>query len=73
MVARAQTALKKSLFIMRRVFFMQEGVDDGDFNYFACSGKLKPADVFTKPIFETVAYIRAKRYFMGDGKRSKSP
>lgn len=65
LVVRAQAPLKRSLYIMRRVLFMQEGVDDGDFNYYACTGKLNPADVFTKPIFETTAFLRAKKYFMG--------
>ena len=65
LVARDRAAMKKSLYIMRRVLFMQECVADGEIEYYSCKGKMNLADSFTKPIFEPTPFFLARRYYMG--------
>ena len=57
--------MKKCLYIMRRVLFMQECVSDGEAEYYSCKGKMNLADCFTKPIFESKQFFLARRYYMG--------
>ena len=47
LVARSREAMKKSLYIMRRVLFMQEVVDDEEVQFYSCKGKKNLADSFT--------------------------
>ena len=65
LVARDKAAMKKSLYIMRRVVFMQECVDDGEVEMYSCKGKMNLSDCFTKPIFEPTPFFQARRYYMG--------
>ena len=65
LVARCKAAMKKSLYIMRRVLFMQECVDDKEVEYYSCKGKMNLSDCFTKAIYCTKAFFLARRYFMG--------
>ena len=65
LVARSKAAMKKSLYIMRRVLFMQECVDDGEAEYYSCKGKMNLSDCFTKPIHCAKEFYLARRYFMG--------
>ena len=65
LVARDRAAMKKSLYIMRRVLFMQECVADGDAEFYSCKGKMNLADSFTKAIFEPTPFFLARRYYMG--------
>ena len=65
LVARDRAAMKKCLYIMRRVLFMQECVADGDVEFYSCKGKMNLADGFTKAIFEPNPFFLARRYYMG--------
>ena len=64
-VARDRAAMMKSLYIMRKVLFMQECVADGEAECYSCKDKINLADCFTKPIFEPTPFFQARRYFMG--------
>lgn len=55
--------MKKSLYNMRSVLFMQECVADGKAEYYSCKGKMNLADCFTKPIFEPTPFFQARQYF----------
>ena len=65
LVARDRAAMKKSLYIMRRVLFMQETLADEEVECYSCKGTMNLADPFTKPIFEPNPFFLARRYFMG--------
>ena len=64
LIANFEAALKRSVYIARRVLYMREGVTDGEYAFYQCIGVPTPADVNTK--FVTAkAFLAARRYFMG--------
>ena len=65
LVARSKASMKKSIYLMRRILFMQESIDDGEIECYSCKGKLNLADPFTKPIFEPTPFFLSRRYYMG--------
>lgn len=64
LAARSLGSLKKSLYILRRVLFMLEGHDEGEFEFYSCKGEENPADVFTK-IVQYAAFLAARNIYMG--------
>ena len=65
LVARSKEAMKKSIYLMRRVLFLQECVEDEEIQVYSCKGKFNLADVFTKAVFDTTAYFRSRACYMG--------
>ena len=65
LVARSKASMKKSIYIMRRVLFMQECIEDGEVECYSCKGKVNLADSFTKPIFDPTPFFQTRRYYMG--------
>ena len=64
LVARSRAAVKKSMYLMRRILYMQEGVDDKEFDFFSCAGNDNHADSFTKPILQPTPFFKSRNYFM---------
>lgn len=59
--------MKKSIYIMKRVHFLQETVDDGEVQIYSCKGELNLADPFTKAILSPTPFFKTKEYYMGKG------
>ena len=67
LVANYEAALKRSIYIARRILYMREGVTDGTYAFYQCIkciGDTNPADVNTK-VVSAKAILAARRYFMG--------
>ena len=65
LIAMAMSALKNSIYIARRVLFMQEGCAAGEFQLLATPGKTNICDGMTKRL-DAPADKAAQRYYMGD-------
>ena len=64
LAARSHSSLKKSLYVLRRILFMREGHDNGEWNFYSCKGKINPADPLTKHL-EATPFFKARDYYMG--------
>lgn len=64
LVANSEAALRKSIYIARRVLFMREGVHDGEYTFHTCIGKTNPANPLTKVVPSKEA-ATARKYYMG--------
>ena len=64
LVAQNRAAVKRSSYILRRARFLQEGIEDGEFDFFYCKGKDNHADQLTKPIYNSVQFLRSRIYYM---------
>ena len=52
------------MYLMRRILYMQEGVDDKEFDFFSCAGTDNHADSFTKPILLPTPFFKSRDYYM---------
>ncbi|KAL1530488.1 hypothetical protein AB1Y20_001390 [Prymnesium parvum] len=64
MVAQNSAALRKSIFILRRILYMREAVDAGEVDFYSCAGGTNPADPLTKYVTKRV-FLGARRFWMG--------
>ena len=64
LVASYEAALKRSVYIARRILYMREGVTDGQYAFYQCIGDTNPADVNTKVVTARL-FLAARLYFMG--------
>ena len=64
LVARSKAALKKSIYLIKRVLFMQECVDDEEVQLYSCHGPLNLADPFTKAILQPTPFFKTKAYYI---------
>lgn len=71
-MARSRASLKKSIYLMRRVLFLRESVDDEDLQVYSCKGKINLADPFTKCVFEPNPFFQARLHYMGVGSGVKT-
>ena len=64
LVANYEAALKRSIYIARRILFMREGVTEEDYSFHQCIGITNPADINTK-VVSRILFLAARLYFMG--------
>ena len=64
LVANYEAALKRSIYIARRILFMRQGVTEEDYSFHQCIGITNPADVNTK-VVSRILFFAARLYFMG--------
>ena len=64
LVANFEAALKRSVYIARRILYMREGMGDGEYAFYQCRGDTNPADVNTKVVTARL-FLAARNYFMG--------
>ena len=64
LIANFEAALKRSIYIARRILYMREGMADNEYAFYQCIGDTNPADVNTKVVAARV-FLAARLYFMG--------
>ncbi|KAL1500369.1 hypothetical protein AB1Y20_013032 [Prymnesium parvum] len=65
LVAQNAAALRKSIYILRRVLFMREAVSNGEVDFYSCAGGTNPADPLTKHV-KKKAFLEARQFWMGN-------
>lgn len=65
LVAQNSAALRKSIFILRRILYMREAVEAGEVDFYSCAGGSNPADPLTKYVNKRV-FMAARRFWMGE-------
>ena len=63
LISISASALKNSIYLARRVMFMREGVDDGEYFFYTVAGKWNPADGLTK--YVSIEDFKRARDYMG--------
>ena len=64
--SECRAALKKSIYLMRRAYYLQEQVEEGEFCCVSIPGELNFADPFTKAITVLKNFFGHRRYYMGE-------
>ena len=63
LISISASALKNSIYLARRVMFMREGIDDGEYFFYTVAGKWNPADGLTK--YVSIEDFKRARDYMG--------
>ena len=63
LISISASALKQSIYLARRVMFMREGIDEGEYFFYTVAGKINPADGLTK--YVSVEAFKRSRDYMG--------
>ena len=61
LISISASAMKQALYLARRVLYMREGINDGEYAFYQVDGKVNPADGGTK-YFGTLECMRARTY-----------
>ena len=64
LVANYEAALKRSIYIARRILYMREGVSENEYSFHQCIGATNPSDPNTK-VVSRILFLAARLYFMG--------
>ena len=64
-VANWAASMKRSLYLIRRIYFLQEMVEDGDVLPLSCTGPLNLADPLTKLGFTKAAFTAWRDLIFG--------
>jgi hypothetical protein len=61
LISISASAMKQAIYLARRVLYMHEGIDDGEYAFYQVDGKMNPADGGTKYI-GILEFVRARTY-----------
>ena len=68
LISISASAMKQAIYLARRVLYMREGIDDGEYAFYQVDGKMNPADGGTKYI-GILEFVRARRYGVMSSRR----